>query len=301
LFPYAPANIPGVTLVKASPTLGEGTLTFTYTAATKELCIRAPSGLNGPGVKLTEDAMGIPVYDENERGFVLVDVAFASLPTTDRTQAVVLAFPQGTFIPDIEGYETGTGSFPKYRYHPMVLRNTGAEASLVGLAAYADRYKIVAGNITGTAMSSAAGRCTLSSGEANWPTNSFWVRNNTRNAARYVKFRSGRELACADGGTGYRGLNSGQTWNSGDSVEVMSDIDLGVEYPNTSTGAFANPTNIYTAPSGVTFTAADTEARALQLDDLAPGKNVILWIRETIVADHRSRNDINGSLFFSWS
>jgi hypothetical protein len=301
LFPYAPAQIPGVTVVKVSPSLGEGTLTLSYANASKELFLKVGSAANGPGVPLTADATDVPVYDENERGFILVNVVFASLPTADRTQTAALAFPQGTFIPDIEGYETGSGSFPKYRYHPLVLMNTNEEDAMVGLAGYADRYNTASGSLTGTAMGTAAGRCTLSSGEANWPTNSYWVRNNTRTAARYVKFRSGKELSCAEGSTGYRGLNSGQTWNSGDSVEVMSDIDLGVEYSNASTGAFANPANVYTAPSGVTFAAADTEARAVQLDDLQPGGIVVLWIRETIVQDHRSRNDINGNLRFAWS
>ena len=172
---------------------------------------------------------------------------------------------------------------------------------MVGLAAYADRYSTAAGTTTGAAMGTAAGRFTLASGEANWPTNSFWVRNNTRSAARYVKFRSGREFSCAEGTVAYRGLNANQTWAVGDSIEVMSDIDIGVEYPNATTGVFANPATVYTAPAGVTFFAADTEARAVQLDDLAPGKIVVLWIRETIVADHRSRNDINGNLRLAWS
>jgi hypothetical protein len=108
-------------------------------------------------------------------------------------------------------------------------------------------------------------------------------------------------LSCAAGVNAFRGLGNASTWNSGDSVEVMSDIDIGVEYPNASTGVFANPANVYTAPSGVTFCPADTEARAVQLDDLAPEKTVVLWIRETIVQDHRSRNDVNGNLKFSWS
>jgi len=109
LFPYAPAQIPGVTVVKASPSLGEGTLTLTYTASTKELYLKVGTAANGPGVIFTANATDVPVYDENERGFLLVNVTFASLPTTDRTQTAALAFPQGTFIPDIEGYETGTG------------------------------------------------------------------------------------------------------------------------------------------------------------------------------------------------
>jgi hypothetical protein len=300
LFPYAPAQIPGVTIVKASPSLGDGTLTLSYAAASKELFLRVGTAANGPGVPLTANATGVPVYDENERGFILVNVVFASLPTADRKQTAALAFPQGTFIPDIEVYETGTGTFPKYRYHPLALMNMNGDAAMVGLAAYADRYSAASGALTGTALGTAIGRCTLSSGEANWPTNSFWVRNSTRTAARYVKFRSGRELSCSDLNS-YRGMTATTSWSSGDSVEVMSDIDIGVEFPNASTGAFSNPTNIYTAPSGVTFFAADTEARAAQLDDLAPGKTVILWIRETIVQDHRSRNDINGNLRFAWS
>jgi len=301
LFPYAPAQIPGVTVVKVSPSLGEGTLTLTYTAASRELFLRVGSAANGPGVPLTANATNVPVYDENERGFILVNVVFASLPTADRTQTAALAFPQGTFIPDIEGYETGTGTFPKYRYHPLVLMNTNEDAAMVALAAHADRYSTASGTTTGTAMGTAAGRFTLASGEANWPTNSFWVRNNTRTAARYVRFRSGREFSCAEGTVAYRGLNTNQTWSSGDSIEVMSDIDIGVEYPNVTTGVFANPANVYTAPANVTFFAADTEARSVQLDDLAPGRTVVLWIRETIVQDHRSRNDINGNCRFSWS
>lgn len=301
LFPYTGSNLPGVTVTKASPTLGEGTLTLTYAYATKELFIKMGTGANGPAVHIAEGGVGLPVYDENERGFILVNVTPASLPAADRTQTVALAFTQGTFVPDIEGYETGTGSFPKYRYHPVVLMNTGEDDAMVGLAAYADRYVAVTGTLTGNNMGTGVGRCTLSSGEANWPTNSYWVRNNTRNAARYVKFRSGKELACADGSQAYRSLNSGQTWYSGDSVEVMSDIDLGVEFPNAETAAFNAPANVYAAPSGVAFLAADTEARAVQLDDLAPGKTVVLWLRETVVADHRSRNDINGNLRLSWS
>jgi len=300
LFPYAPPQIPGVTVVKVSPSLGEGTLTLTYTAASRELFLRVGTAGNGPGVALTANATNIPVYDENERGFILVNVTFASLPTADRTQAVALAFPQGTFIPDIEGYETGQGTFPKFRYHPLVLMNTNEDAAMVALAAHADRYSTASGTTTGTALGTAVGRITLASGEANWPTNSFWIRNNTRLAARYVRFRSGRELSCSELNN-YRGMTATANWSSGDSIEVMSDIDIGVEYPNAVTGAFANPANVYTAPAGVTFFAADTEARSVQLDDLAPGRTVVLWIRETIVQDHRARNDINGNLRFQWS
>lgn len=297
--PFAHANLPGVKVTKVSPILGETTLTLAFASATRELFLKAGGGANGPGVFVGDGVADWPVYEENERGFLRVSVEASALPTTDRSIAVTAAQTRGTFVPDVEGYETGQGTFPKYRYHPLVLRNTAEEDPMVALSTYADRYSTASGALTGATMGTGIGRCTLSSGEASWPANSFWVRNTTRNAARYVKFRSGKELACAASGA-FRGLAS-QSWYSGDAVEVMSDIDLGMEYPNAETGAFGSPANVYAAPANVTFSAADTEARSVQLDDLAAGQSVVLWLRETIVQDHRSRNDVNGNLRFAWS
>ena len=114
-------NITGVTLKKASGRLGEGVITVRYDASTKALSLRMGDGNDGPEVVLTGDATNTAVYNVDNAGFILVDVAFASLPATTVTDSLTLSFPKGNFIPDDESYET-SGALTRYHRDRYSLR-----------------------------------------------------------------------------------------------------------------------------------------------------------------------------------
>jgi hypothetical protein len=116
-------NITGVTIKKASALLGEGTLTMSYaTSPARALTIRMGSGNPGPEAMITADVANLPVYNADLSGYILVDVAFTSLPTASRSDTVTVTAPKGNLIPSMEGYETNDG-VGRTRYHLIAAKN----------------------------------------------------------------------------------------------------------------------------------------------------------------------------------
>jgi hypothetical protein len=94
-------NVTGVTIKKVSPVLGEGTLTLNYLIATKELQIRmGTAGDYGPTVAFTQDVQNAVLFARDMVGYILVDVAFAQLPTVNRTDTFTVTAPKGNMIPN---------------------------------------------------------------------------------------------------------------------------------------------------------------------------------------------------------
>ncbi len=301
LFPIKPSQCTGVEIVKASPGLMGYTnpLYLYYDNANKALRIKMNNTNWGPDLDVTANVAKGVIYLDNEEGYIVVNVATGALPTQDRQDTWNLAYPKGTFVPDMEGYETGTGPFPKYRYHPVVLRNNG-EDMMVNLSVMAERPYALSTTLSGSNGTEDYARINGNNLGA-WPTASFWVRNKTRGDCRYVRFRSGNQLVQAAGIANLRAGNGGpHYWSSGDTIEVMSDVDVGIETP-ASDGTFNMPADKYTAPTGVIFASADSAETALDAGDVEPGGLRVVWLRETVMAGHRVRKDVVGNLKVLWS
>ncbi len=302
MFPIRPTNVTGVEIVKASPGLLGYTnpLYLYYQNAAKTLYIRMNNTNNGPTLDVSQNVTGGVLYLDNEEGYIVVNVVTASLPTYDRSDSWNLSYPKGTFIPDMEGYETSAGPFPKYRYHPVVLRNNGDDM-MINLSVMAERPWALTATLTSSNSNNDYGRIYCNNLN-NWPAASFWVRNRNRNDVRYIRFRSGNELVMAQNNSGWnlRGVNNVQSWYNNEVIEIMSDVDVGIETPNEQ-NAFASPIDKYTAPDGVAFMSADDPETALDAGDLEPGGIRIVWLRETVMAGHRVRKDVVGNLRVLWS
>lgn len=88
-------------------------------------------------------------------------------------------------------------------------------------------------------------------------------------------------------------------WNIGDQVEVMADVDIGMDEP--SSNQFQNPTGETIAPDNVYFLAADDIGSAISLGNLAPGEMQGVWRREWIMDEHQSRAGVIADTRYSWS
>ena len=89
------------------------------------------------------------------------------------------------------------------------------------------------------------------------------------------------------------------TWSATDAIEVMPDIDLGIDAA--SGDSFEDPADEVSAPSGVTFTSPDSTTDAIDMGALSSGDIYGVWIREWIMDPHRARSDVTGDLLFDWS
>ncbi|MDR0328455.1 MAG: hypothetical protein LBI05_09195 [Planctomycetaceae bacterium] len=191
-------NVTGVTIKKASALLGEGTLSVYYVSSTKALSIRmGTSGNYGPETFLTGDAANVAVYNSDLSGFILVDVLFSALRTSNTyTDTYTLSFPKGNFIPNYEGYETNDG-FGRTRYHLAVLKNKATDPLDAMAALSIWTGKPAGANTTCSAAYTPSYTAAATIGVANastWPTRGYWIRNRTRNDLRYVDYRSGNTL-----------------------------------------------------------------------------------------------------------
>ena len=299
LQPIALANITGVTITKASGLLGEGDITLHYDATLDELYLKKAGGEYGVGLNVSGDITDGVIFAENAQSYLRVNVTAASLPVSDATEIVTLTCPEAVFTPDFEGYETADGAGGKVRYRLEVLRNEDPIDTMVDLSVYTAKPAGAATTITSSlTLTPAAGEFTIDN-PANWPTNSFWVKNSTRNDCRYIKYRSGTTLYTTDAGAGLRGFTA-VNWAQGDNVEVLADVDIAVETPDGS-GVFSSPVDETTPPVGLTFADKASVNDSIYIGDLAPGEMVGVWRRETIVDNHRARKQIRTDTIALWS
>jgi len=299
LQPVAMANITGVTVTKASGLLGEGDITLHYDATLDELYLKKAGEEYGVGLNVSGDITDGVLFAENAQSYLRVNVTAASLPISNATEIVTLTCPEAVFTPDFEGYETADGAGGKARYRLEVLRNEDPVDTMVDLSVYTAKPAGAATTITSSlTLTPSAGEFTIDN-PANWPTNSFWVKNTTRNDCRYIKYRSGTTLYTIDVGTGLRGFTA-VNWEQGDNVEVLADVDIAVETPDGS-GVFSSPVDETTPPTGLTFADKASVNDSIYIGDLAPGEMVGVWRRETIVDSHRARKQIRTDTIALWS
>jgi hypothetical protein len=195
--------ITGITIRKVSALLGEGTLTmyYTYSSTLRTLKIKMGSDVFGPEVAITSDTTTVALYDKNQAGFVVVDVAYPLLRTASYQDTFTLTTPKGNLIPNFEGYETNDG-FGRTRYHLVVAKNkmptpqdvmnalgiwTSKPIGTPSVLSSSYSYSL---NYTAPLLVYAPS----ASNFADWPTRGFWIRNKNKNDLRYVDYRSGNIL-----------------------------------------------------------------------------------------------------------
>jgi hypothetical protein len=194
-------QVTGVTIKKVSALLGEGMLTLNYsTSPSKLLTIKMGTGNPGPETTFTANATNAPVYNADLSGYILVDVNFAALPTSSRSDTFTLTAPKGNLIPNMEGFETNDG-VGRSRYHLIVAKNraTSALDAMTAFSIWTGKPVGTQTTITGSYYYSADTPGSINvSNASNWPTRGFWVRNRTTNGGigdlRYVDYRSGNTL-----------------------------------------------------------------------------------------------------------
>ncbi len=298
LMPYHCGSITGVTVKKISGQLGEGDVTLKYDPAAGEIYLKKADEAYGVGVDVTSPLTDAIVFAADGQSYLQFDVVSTSLPGVETTEVLTLAINQGVFTPDFEGYETSAVG-GKIRYRLEILRNEDSADTMIDLIVYIQKPSGVATAITSeTDLTPDEGEFEIED-STDWPTNSFWVYNKARDDCRYIKYRSGKTLYTTDAGAGLRDF-AAVNWIAGDEVEVMGDIDIALELPDTS-GVFSNPADESTAPSGLNFATHCGINNAIYYGDLDPGEIIGIWRRETVVENHRARNSIRTDTITVWS
>lgn len=100
---------------------------------------------------------------------------------------------------------------------------------------------------------------------------------------------------------GLRGLTA-QTWVATDTLQVMSEVDLGLETPTGGgSDTYQDPATETENPSGITFVRADSLSDALDIGTLVVGQQHGVWRREWIMEGAASRTGINPSTNYNYS
>jgi hypothetical protein len=298
LIPYYCSSITGVVIKKASGQLGEGDVTLKYDPVAVEIYLQKEGEAYGVGVDVTASLTDAIVFAADGQSYLQFDVVSTSLPGVETTEVLTLAINQGVFTPDFEGYETSAVG-GKVRYRLEILRNEDSADTMIDLSVYLQKPSGVATTITSeTDLTSDEGDFEIDD-STDWPTNSFWVYNKTRNDCRYIKYRSGKTLYTTNAGAGLRDFTA-VNWVTGDEVEVMGDIDIALELPDGS-GVFSNPADESTAPGGLNFATHCGINSAIYYGDLDPGEMIGIWRRETVVENHRARSSIRTDTITVWS
>ena len=276
------SNITGVTIDKASPYLGEGTLSLFFDQSEETLHIKMGSENYGVGLDVSGDVSNGIIFDEDDEGWIQVDVVNGSLPGGDQTDTFTTARPNGTCIPDYEGDETRNSIGGKTRYRLVVAKNTDGSDDMISLEVYADKPSGTATTVaTGESLTTAEGSFDATDASS-WPTRGFWIRNNTVNGGsgdcRFVKYRSGNTLYCAAVDWATLSFDQGDTEiSAGDTITdassgataVVDQITLssgswagsdaaGSMILKDVSGTFGNNNNIQV--SGVTYAVADGDS-----------------------------------------
>lgn len=153
-----------------------------------------------------------------------------------------------------------------------------------GATAVVDQVKVESGTWTG---GDAAGTLLLKKVVGTF-SSSEYPRVSSVNMAR----------AAAASVRGLRGYTAA-TWSSGNQLEVMPDVDIGMNKP--ASNQYENPASETVAPANVDFAPAWDKNTAIDLGNLAPDKLQGVWRREWIMDGHQSRSGIVADTRYSWS
>jgi hypothetical protein len=180
-------NITGIQIKKASPSLGEGTLTLNYTALTKSLQIKMGSDDYGTAVVLSESGTYI-IYDVHENGWLEVTVNYAALPTSNRTDTFTLLIPKGIFVPNIEA-DDAIDPNGRTRYYMIGARNISTECndSMSGFGVWSEQPTTTTAVIQSNPPNLySVATITLTAVPNDWSLKGFWIHNKIKGDYRFV-------------------------------------------------------------------------------------------------------------------
>jgi len=223
LQPVSGVNITGLTIKKASALLGEGTLTVEYTRSLQIIRIKMDAQDLGVGLDVSAGVTDGIVFAADGQAFIQMDVNASLLPTSDQTDTWTLAYPERTFTPDYEGYETKNDVGGKTRYRLECVKNVDPSDPMVDLTVYAGKPGGMATAVaSGHSLGLAAGSFDVDNA-ADWPVRGFWIMNRTANSGagdcRYVNYRSGNTLYCLAVDWAVLGFDAGSIQiNQGDEI-----------------------------------------------------------------------------------
>jgi hypothetical protein len=186
--PVSHSTLPGITITKASPSLGEGTLSIRTNARAISAQITNATGF-GPPVQLTENANDLVLYTGGHEGWVRLNVNFSQTTNSNVTATFTLQIPKGVLIPDVEA-DDAADPHGRLRYYCVATRNDTEDDPVSALGA----WTVPLASNTATIQSFSSESITLTADPASWPLRGFWVRKISNNTFRYVTNRNGNRL-----------------------------------------------------------------------------------------------------------
>lgn len=158
---------------------------------------------------------------------------------------------------------------------------TGATS---GASAVVDQVRVTSGTWGG---GNAEGTLVLKKVEGTFMSNEY-LQVGASNVAR----------ASGTSRLGLRGFEA-WSWVEGQTIELMGDIDIGMEMP--SGAQFQDPVDEAQAPAGITFQDTPSYTKGIAIGSLASGEMCGLWRREWILDPHTAREGIDADTFYAWS
>ena len=186
--PASHTSLPGITVTKASPSLGEGTLSINSNARSISAQITTSTGY-GTAVQVTKNETGLILYTGGSEGWVRLNVDYALTTTSNVTGTFTLQIPKGVLIPDVEADDAADPN-GRMRYYCVAARNNSADDSISALGAWTAPL----GTGTATIQSISGETITLTADPTSWPLKGFLIRNISNGSLRYVTNRSGNRL-----------------------------------------------------------------------------------------------------------
>ena len=186
--PVSHASLPGITVTKVSPSLGEGTLSINMNNRAISVQITSATGY-GASVQLTQNVNGLILYTGGTEGWIRLNVNFTATTTANVTGTFTLGIPKGVLVPDVEADDAADPN-GRIRYYCVAARNNATNDTISALGVWTAPL----GNGTATIQSVSTNDITLTADPTSWPLKGFWIRNLKNNTFRYVTNRSGSRL-----------------------------------------------------------------------------------------------------------
>jgi hypothetical protein len=167
--PVSHASLPGITVIKASPSLGEGILSININSWAISAQISTATGYGTP-VPLTESMSELVISTGGNEGWVRLNVNYAATPTTNVTGTFTLQIPKGILLPDVEA-DDAADPHGRLRYYCVAARNNSANDTISALGAWTPPL----GSETALLQSLVNETITLTTTPSSWPLKGFWI------------------------------------------------------------------------------------------------------------------------------
>lgn len=258
--PVTHSSLPGITVTKASPGLGEGTLSLYSTNRNLSAQITTATGYGTP-VALTESVEGLVLSTGGGEGWVRLNVDFPKTTSTNVSGTFTLQIPKGVLVPDVEA-DDAVDTSGRLRYFCVAAKNNSQADSVSALGVWTAPLA----SETAALQSFSGETITLKTEPTSWPLKGFWIRNLSGNTFRYVINRSGnklylkalsRGLHSFSGGTTHLVLGDVMRHGSATGASLGKLLDLRITSGSLSEGNAAGTlmTSIYYSNSGTLINA----------------------------------------------